>query len=114
MSFQALGVILGKLLQAAPKLSNARLASDFTAMAQAIAAQQTALAKIVPPAQYTGPYDDLIATFSPVAVDLGSIAADARTGNATSATSDTEKLIRDAAKLKNAERALAKTLGLGT
>ena len=112
-SFQTIGVDLARLLVAAPKLSNARLASDFSLLAEALAGNQSALASLVPPAQYTGQYDGLIADFSPVAVDLSALAADSRGGDATKATADTKMLVKDATRLRNADVALAKTLGLG-
>jgi len=112
VKFSQLGSDLAKSVEGAGSKSNAQLATEFQALSIRAAQQAARLANLHPPAKYANTLAQLTASFAAVASDLTTIATAATNGDPTAAKSATEKLVRDAARVKAHDTALTKALGL--
>lgn len=113
-SFRQLGIDLQKAITGAQSKTDAQLATELGALATRASSQAGSLAKLNPPAKYKTYLNSLAAGFRSVAADLRKIATAADKHDATTARAATVSLLSDAAKVKTADDAISKGLGIPT
>lgn len=111
-AFRQLGLDLQKTITGAKAKSDAQLATELGALSGRASQQASQLARLMPPAKYKTSLRQLVGGFRAVSADLKSIAAAAVKHNGAAARTATETLLADAAKVKTADDALTKGLGL--
>ena len=110
--FRALGTSLAKSLNQAGSKTDAQLATEFQNLATRAKAQAGKLSQLTPPANLTPAVDKLVNGLNTVADKLQKIATDATNHNATSAKSDTIKLVEQSAQVKAADVQISNALNL--
>jgi hypothetical protein len=111
-SFEPLGQAIGTAITNAPKETNSQIATAFNSLGTRVSAEAAAIRKLKSPSQFKGQLSQLSTDFSTVAADLHAVASAATAGNATTARTSAEKLVLDAAKLKQLDNTLTQKLGL--
>ncbi len=111
-SFRQLGLDLQQTITGAKAKTDARLAIELGALSGRASQQASRLTKLKPPAKFKVSLTQLVAGFHAVSADLKLIAAAAVRHDRASAKTATETLLADAVKVKTADDALTKALGL--
>ncbi len=111
-SFRQLGLDLQKAITGARAKTDAQLATEIDSLAARSSSQATRLSMLKPPAKFKADLTTLTAGFRSVSTDLRSIAAAAVKHDAATARTATETLLTDAAKVKTADTAITRGLGL--
>ena len=111
-AFRQLGLDLQKTITGAKAKTDAQLATEISALSGRASRQATQLAKLNAPAKFRTSLTHLVAGFRAVARDLTSIAGAAVRHSGAAAKTATETLLTDAAKVKRADDAITKGLGL--
>jgi hypothetical protein len=112
--FTKLGTDLAASITGANKKTDDQLATELTALATRAKQEAGQLSKLNPPSKYKSQLGDLESGFKAVSADLTSISAAATKHNSATAGAATRKLIQDAGKVKSADTALSKGLGVPT
>ena len=110
--FTQLGRDLANTIQTANGKSNSQIASEFAGLATRANTTASNLRKLKPPSNYKSQNEQLASDFNTVAADLSSISTAASSNNGQSARAGTQKLLQDAATLRQADRSLTASLGL--
>ena len=110
--FRQLGTSLAKSLTGARGKTDAELAGEFQGLAVRAKAQAAKLSQLTPPAQFKPTVDKLVKALDDVGDRLQRIAVDAQNHNASSAKSDTIKLVQASVLVKTADTALSNGLKL--
>ncbi|MGA2013788.1 MAG: hypothetical protein ABSH51_25105 [Solirubrobacteraceae bacterium] len=110
--FRRLGSTLGYDVLHAGKKSDAQITAEFGALAAGALAQSQHLAALGTPAAYRPEIATLVSGFDGVARDLAKISEAGIDHSATAAETATRRLLLDAAKIKQADNAISKSLGL--
>lgn len=110
--FAKLGSDLGTSIQKAGAKTDVQLAAEFDQLSSRAKAQAAALRKLDAPAKFKSELSQLSSSLDAVATDLGGIATAANAHDATKAKTATTTLLADATKVKAADNALTKQLGL--
>jgi hypothetical protein len=110
--FAKLGSDLGTTIEKAGAKTDVQLAAELDRLAARAKTQAAALRKLDPPAKFKSELTQLSSGLDSVSTDLRSIAGAANAHNATQAKSATKTLLGDATKVKAADTALTKQLGL--
>jgi hypothetical protein len=111
-AFRQLGLDLQKTITGAKAKTDAELATEIGALSGRASQQASQLAKLNPPAKFKTSLTHLVAGFRSVSTDLTSISTAAVKHNGPAAKTATETLLADAAKVKTADDAITKGLGL--
>ena len=111
-AFRKLGLDLQQEITGAKSKTDAQLATEIGALATRASQQADGLAKLKPPAKFKTQLSNLVASFRSVSTDLRAIAAAAVKHDAATARAATTTLLADAAKVKSADDAITKGLGL--
>ncbi len=111
-AFRQLGLDLQHAITGAKAKTDAQLATELSALSGRAAQQASRLAKLNPPAKFTTSLMQLTGGFQAVSADLKLIAAAAVKHDGGAAKTATETLLADAAKVKTADDAITKGLGL--
>lgn len=109
-----IGTDLGAAIQSASSQTDAQLAATFTDLAARSRAVVADLNALDPPAASRAKVNALVGALSTGAQDLDAIATAARAGDAASAKSATETLVRDSPAIMAAKDALDADLGVKT
>ncbi len=110
--FRQLGTSLAKSLTGAKGKTDAELATELQGLAIRAKAQAAKLSQLTPPAQFKPTVDKLVKALNDVGDRLQKIATDAQNHDASSAKSDTIKLVQTSAVVKAADTALSNGLKL--
>ena len=111
-AFRQLGLDLQKTITGAKVKTDAELATEISALSRRASQQAAQLEKLNPPAKFKTSLARLVTGFRAVSTDLTSIAAAAVKHSGAAAKTATETLLADAAKVKTADDAITKGLGL--
>jgi hypothetical protein len=111
-AFRQLGFDLQKTITGAKAKTDAQLATEISALSGRASQQAAQLAKLKPPAKFKASLTQLVGGFTAVSRDLTSIAAAAVKHSGAAAKTATESLLADATKVKTADDAITKGLGL--
>jgi hypothetical protein len=112
--FRQLGTTIVAEIRGAGAKSDTTLATDFHALAARATRQGSGLSKLQPPAQYKRGVATMVSGFHALGGDLSKIAAAATQHDPTTARAATNAMLADAAKIKSADTAVSKSLGLPT
>jgi hypothetical protein len=110
--FAAFGASLQKTLLGAGSKTDAQLATELSTLSDTAKAQAQRLSQLNPPAKYKTTVDNLVTYVTKIGSDLKQISHAAVNHDATAAKAATKQLIQDATKVKAADTALTKGLGL--
>ena len=111
-AFRQLGLDLQKTITGAKAKTDAQLATEIGALSARASQQASELSNLKPPAKFKTSLTHLVAGFHAVSADLTLIAGAAVKHNGPAAKTATETLLTDAAKVKTADDAITKGLGL--
>jgi hypothetical protein len=111
-AFRKLGTDIAQDITGAGNKTDAELAKEFRGLATRAGQEATQLAALPPPATYKTQMASLVSGFRSLKADLSKISSAASKHNATSAAKATRAMLTDAAKIKTADTALSKALGL--
>jgi hypothetical protein len=111
-NFRRLGTDIVKDITGAGKKSDAQLAKEFSTLATRAGQPSTQLAALQPPARYKSRMTSLVSGFHSLRGDLSKISTAATDHDASIAETATRSMLTDAAKIKTADTALSKALGL--
>ena len=112
VQFRQLGLDLQRAIVGAKGETDAQLATELSTLSTRSSDQATRLKKLNPPPKFKGELQSLVAAFNAVSVDLKAISQAAAKHDATGARSETETLLKDAAKVKSSDDSLTSGLGL--
>lgn len=110
--FRQLGLDLQRTIVGAKAKTDTQLATEIGALSGRTSQQASRLAKLKPPAKFKTPLQQMVGGFRAVSADLKLIATAAVKHDGAAAKSATETLLADSAKVKSADDALTKGLGL--
>jgi hypothetical protein len=110
--FRRLGTDIAKDITGANAKSDAQLGKEFSALSTRAGQQATQLAALRPPARYKSRMTSLVSGFHSLRGDLSKISTAATDHDASTAETATRSMLADAAKIKTADTALSKALGL--
>jgi hypothetical protein len=110
--FHQLSVDLQREITGARAKTDAQVATEIGALSTRAKHQASDLAKLKPPGRYKPDVQKLISGFTGLAADLEQISVAATKADATSASTATKLLIRDAATIRAADDALTSSLKL--
>lgn len=111
-AFRQLGLELQQAITGAKAKTDAQLATELGALSGRASQQASRLAKLKPPAKFMTSLTQLAGGFQAVSADLKAIAAAAGKHDGAAAKTATETLLTDAAKVRTADDAITKGLGL--
>jgi hypothetical protein len=111
-AFRKLGTDIAQDITGAGNKTDAELSKEFRGLATRAGQEATQLAALPPPAAYKRQMASLVSGFHALKADLSKIAGAANKHNASSAAKATRAMLTDAAKIKTADTALSKALGL--
>jgi len=111
-AFRQLGLDLQQAITGARAKTDAQLATELGALSGRASQQGSRLAKLKPPAKFKTSLTQLAGGFQAVSADLRLIAAAAVKHDGAAAKTATETLLSDAAKVRTADDAITKGLGL--
>ncbi|GAC1571961.1 MAG: hypothetical protein NVS3B18_05210 [Candidatus Dormibacteria bacterium] len=111
-SFRRLGLDLQKTITGAKAKTDAQLATEIGALSGRASGQASRLSRLDPTARFKPSLQSLVSGFRAVAADLQLIQRAATKHDGAAAKAATETLLADAAKVKTADDAITKGLGL--